>query len=125
MIMKDLETRDDLELLLGEFYQVATEDDEIGHHFVDLDLSTHLPKIVNFWEKILFGKPLYFGNPLIVHKILNEQSPLLLEHFDRWVEIFNEMVDRYFEGEMADAAKLRAKMIAGSLGKRINESPVI
>lgn len=123
--MKDLETREDLELLLGEFYQVATKDDEIGHHFIDLDLKTHLPTIVNFWEKILFGKPIYFGNPLAVHKILNEKSPLLLEHFDRWIVIFNGMIDKYFEGEIAEAAKLRAKMIAGSLGKRINESPVV
>lgn len=49
--MKDIETREDLETLLAEFYKIATIDGEIGHHFAALNLRTHLPMIVNFWEK--------------------------------------------------------------------------
>ena len=119
--MKDIETRQDLELLLSEFYKVATEDAEIGHHFDNLDLETHLPVIVNFWEKILFGKPVYFGNPLAVHKFLNELSPLKLEHFQRWFIIFSQKVDELFAGKTAENAKLRAKMIAHSLNQNLNK----
>ncbi len=75
--MRDIETRADLEFLLAEFYKIATVDEEIGHHFDGLDLTTHLPVIVDFWEKVLFGKPVYFGNPLIIHQKLNEKSPPL------------------------------------------------
>jgi hemoglobin len=118
--MKDIETRADLEFLLIEFYKIAIADKEIGHHFAELDLVSHLPIIIDFWEKTLFGKPVYFGNPLSVHLRLNEKLPLKFEHFVRWVEIFSQTVDKFFSGETAENAKLHAKMIAHSLNQRIN-----
>ncbi len=116
----DIETREDLEKLLSDFYSVAMRDEEIGHHFDDLDLESHLPVIVDFWEKVLFGKPVYFGNPLAIHRKLHEKSPLKLEHFGRWVDIFGAAVDKLFEGDTAENAKLRAKMIGHSLNQRLN-----
>lgn len=120
--MRDIETRADLDALLAEFYKQATVDAEIGHHFAELDLETHLPVIVNFWEKVLFGKAVYFGNPLAAHQILHGKSPLTLKHFQRWFEIFSQTVDRLFAGETAEAAKLRAKMIAHSLNRNLNRT---
>lgn len=120
--MKDIKTRQDLEKLLNEFYAIAMQDEQIGHHFRDLDLKTHLPVIINFWEKVLFGNPVYFGNPLQIHYQLYEKSPLKPEHFRRWIEIFNQTVDENFVGTQAENAKLRAKMIAHSLNQRLNES---
>jgi len=117
---RDIETREDLENLLREFYAVAIQDNQIGHHFAELNLETHLPIIVNFWEKVLFGNPVYFGNPLAVHQTLHEKSPLLLEHFQRWIEIFDQTVDELFVGKTAENAKLRAKMIAHSLNQNLN-----
>jgi len=120
----DIETRADLETLLLEFYKIVAHDEEIGHHFADLDLAAHLPVIVDFWEKVLFGKPVYFGNPLAVHQKINEKSPLRFEHFRRWTEIFASMVDRFFAGVRAENAKLRARMIAHTLNQRINQEIV-
>ena len=117
---KDIETRADLEFLLAEFYKTAVADAEIGHHFADLDLAAHLPVIVDFWEKILLGNPVYYGNPLAVHQKINEKSPLTLANFRRWTEIFSQTVDSFFAGTTAEAAKLRARMIAHSLNQRIN-----
>ena len=119
---KDIKTREDLEFLLTEFYKIATKDAKIGHHFNNLDLEAHLPIIINFWEKVLFGNPVYFGNPLDVHLKLNKIFPLKLDHFRHWVKIFSETIDKLFAGEMAENAKLRAKMIAHSLNQRINEA---
>ena len=118
---RDIETRRDLEILLAEFYKIAVTDAEIGHHFAGLDLASHLPIIVDFWEKVLFGKAVYFGNPLTVHQKINEKSPLELEHFRRWVEIFSRTTDALFAGETAENAKLRAKMIAHSLHQRVKD----
>lgn len=121
-MLKDIETREDLTHLLSEFYKVATIDKEIGHHFDNLDLELHLPVIVDFWEKILFGKPVYFNNPLAVHKLLHELSPLKPEHFQRWFKIFSAKVDELFAGKTVENAKLRAEMIAHSLNKNLNQN---
>ncbi len=120
MTKKDIESREDIDLLMSEFYKLAMVDDLIGHHFTDLDLEAHLPVIGNFWEKTLFARPVYFSNPMIVHEHGHEKHPMTPEHFARWVAIFVETVDRLFAGEMADAAKLRARMIADSMNQRLN-----
>lgn len=116
----DIETREDLELLLTVFYKIAPNDAEIGHHFDGVDLTAHLPVIVDFWGKVLFGKAAYFGNPPAVHQKLHTKSPLTLAHFQRWVEIFSRTADELFVGETAENAKLRAKMIAHSLNRQLN-----
>ena len=118
--MRDIETRQDIEALLEGFYSVVMTDGEIGHHFNDLDLEHHLPIIANFWDKILFGNPVYFNNPLAVHQILHAKSPLLPEHFIRWVSVFSASVDKLFLGPVADQAKLKAAAIGDSLSQRLN-----
>lgn len=120
----DIKNRDDLMRLLENFYLTAMHDEKIGFFFtkvVKLDLTAHLPVIVDFWEKVLFGKPVYYNNPLAVHQKMHAQSPLLKEHFERWVEIFSNTVDKLFAGEFADTAKMRAGIIAQSLFRRLNE----
>jgi len=118
--MRDIETRQDLELVLGEFYKIAIADETIGIHFVDLDLESHLPVITDFWVKTLFDEPVYFGNPMHVHQVLHEKQELKTDHFERWVEIFKDSVDRLFEGEIAENAKSRAVVIAKSMDLRLN-----
>lgn len=116
----DIETRADIERLLEEFYKIVPHDPEIGHHFDGLDLEHHLPIIADFWEKVLFGNPVYFNNPLLVHQKLHERFPLKTEHFARWVGIFRETVDNLFAGPTAEAAKSRAGAITDSLDQRLN-----
>jgi hemoglobin len=116
----DIETRSDIDRLLVEFYKVIPSDPEIGHHFDELDLDHHLPIIGDFWQKVLFGDPVYFNNPLVVHQKLHERFPLRPEHFIRWVEVFSQTVDALFEGETADLAKFRARAIADSLDQKLN-----
>jgi len=121
-IKRDIESRADLEKLFTDFYAIAMTDAKIGYFFTrvaQLDLQTHLPVIVNFWEKVLFGKPIYFGNPLFVHQQLHEKSPVMKEHFERWLEIFNETIDRLFAGETANKAKEKAVVIAKGLLSRL------
>lgn len=120
MNIRDIETRGDIDHLLKRFYEVAMVDPEIAHHFTELDLVTHLPVIGDFWEKLLFSRPVYFGNPLVVHEQLHERSPLEVEHFERWVSIFRSMVDSMFVGPRADLAKARAEVIADTLNQRLN-----
>ena len=53
---KDIENRQDIELLLNRFYEKVFKDDLIGRFFtevVPLNLETHLPIIADFWESVL------------------------------------------------------------------------
>lgn len=50
-------------------------------------------------------------NPLEVHGKLSNISPLLPEHFDRWLEIFHDTTDELFEGSATEFIKLRADAI--------------
>lgn len=116
---KDIAGRRDIELVLAEFYSAAMADAKIGHHFAELDLTGHLPVITDFWEKVLFGKPVYFGNPLAVHMELHRKNPLKPGHFGRWLEIFDAAIDVRFAGVTAETAKARARAIAESLMNRL------
>lgn len=49
--MKDIEEREDLERLLWKFYETAMADEEIGHHFKDLNLDKHIPVITDFGKR--------------------------------------------------------------------------
>lgn len=118
---KDIENREDIDRLMLAFYKRAMVDDRIGYIFTDiakLDLEHHLPIIGDFWETLLFRSGDYAKhgrNPLQVHGDLNEKTPLLPEHFERWLEIFSETADQNFVGETTDFIKLRAGAIAGRM----------
>jgi len=118
--VRDIENRADIELLLSEFYKIVPFDPEIGHHFDDLDLVAHLPNIADFWEKTLFGTPVYFNNPFQIHVQLHQKSPLKSEHIARWVAIFHQTADRLFAGETVDNARLRAAAIGDAFDQRLN-----
>ena len=117
-MLKDVESRADIDRLMGVFYERALGDPVIGYIFTDvakLDLEHHLPIIGDFWESLLFGTPTYQKhgrNPMLVHKDLHEKSELVLEHFERWLEIFTKTVDDLFDGENAEHLKMRAGAIA-------------
>ena len=119
--MKDIENREDIDLLMRRFYAVAMPDDLIGHIFTDvakLDLEKHLPIIGDFWESLLFGTPVYAKHgrsPMVVHGELHAKYPLTTEHFERWLEIFTRTIDEEFAGERTEFLKVRSRTISGRL----------
>ena len=118
---RDIENREDIDLLMRVFYERAMADETIGYIFTDvakLDLKHHLPIIGDFWETLLFQSGSYQKhgrNPLMEHGELNEKEPLLPIHFERWLEIFAEAVDELFYGERSGFLKMRARMIGNRM----------
>lgn len=120
--MTDITTREDIDLLIHEFYGKIMKDATIGHFFtqvVQLNLETHIPKIADFWETTLFHRAVYKGNPITPHLDMHEKSPITADHFDRWVEVFCETVDQYFLGSKAEMAKQRAQSVASVMLSKI------
>ena len=112
---KDISSREDLFLLVKNFYEKLLNDKTISYLFTDIakiDLDHHLPVLVDFWDSVLFQSDTYRKNAMQPHLILNQKSPLEKHHFETWLMYFNNTVDELFEGEKAFLAKERAKSIA-------------
>ncbi len=113
--MNDIESRADLETLMASFYGKALTDDVIGFFFtkvVVLNMETHMPIIVDFWETVVFNKAKYHGNTFGVHEHIHQLSAFSDEHFLRWVSLFKQTVDALFAGDKAVLIKQRAESIA-------------
>jgi hemoglobin len=111
---KDLQDRQDIELVVRKFYERLLDDELIGPYFAErkhFDLERHLPRMFDYWENVLFHTGQYVGNPLATHVQMNQQQPLSEQLFLRWVTIFHANVDAHFAGEMADQLKLRSRNI--------------
>jgi hemoglobin len=112
---KDISNRDDLLLLVTRFYEKLLADTSISYIFTEvakIDLSHHLPILVDFWDSVLFQSDTYHKNAMQPHLALHRQSPLQKQHFETWLRYFKESVDELFEGDIAFIAKERATSIA-------------
>ena len=112
---RDIENREDLLLLMQEFYKKLFADPSINYMFTDvakIDILHHLPVLVDFWDMVLFQSDTYRKNALQVHMHLHRQSAMKKEHFETWLAYFSQTVDDLFEGEKALLAKQRAQSIA-------------
>lgn len=113
--MKDIETREDIEALMHSFYSKALTDNTIGYFFTEvipLNMKTHMPLIVDFWETVVFGKAKYKGNVLEVHQHIHHLSAFKEEHFARWIMLFQQTVNELYSGNNAELVKQRAESIA-------------
>jgi len=122
--MRDIETRDNIELLMQAFYKKVMKDEMIGFIFTDvaqLDLAHHLPIITDFWENVLFNSGIYTRNAMLPHFKLNEQVNFKPEHFERWLSLFDETVKENFSGKRADLACARAKSIAAIMQVKLQQ----
>lgn len=125
MTKKDIEKRQDVDLLIYLFYEKAIKDKEIGHFFtnvVELDLKTHLPVIGDFWESILLKNSFYKGNPMLKHLELTKKSPIAPKHFERWLKIWEETVNHLFNGPVAQEAIEKANQIAQLMQLKIKHN---
>ncbi|QCX53005.1 group III truncated hemoglobin [Elizabethkingia sp. JS20170427COW] len=120
--MRDISTREDIELLVDTFYNKVMIDDYIGPFFNEIakvNWGKHLPIMYSFWESILFGKMTYKGNPMMKHFPINEIKALEKDHFNHWVKLWTESVEELFQGEYADAAIYKASNIANLMGYKM------
>jgi hemoglobin len=111
----DIRDRKDIELLINSFYEKVKQDETIGYFFTEVipvDWNKHLPVMYNFWENIVFFTGSYEGNPMVQHQNLHKKSPMKVEHFKKWIELFESTVNEHFNGDKAELIKQRATSIA-------------
>ena len=113
---KDVSNRDDLHLIVTEFYKKLLVNKEIKHFFEKFQdktvLDKHLTTLVDFWDNILFYTGTYNKNAMQPHILLHQKKPFTKVHFETWLKLFNQSIDDHFHGENAAVLKNRALSIA-------------
>ena len=117
--MKDIEGLEDIRSLVDEFYTQVRQDPLLSPVFATriTDWGPHLDTMYRFWNAALFGVREYTGNPFMKHAGLPIDGP----HFEQWIKLFYETVERTFEGPIADEAKRKAMIMAHTFYARIQE----
>lgn len=116
--LKDISTREDVELLVDRFYAKIRVHSELGPIFNDRirdHWDEHMVTLVNFWETLLLNNRTYFGAPFPKHVNL----PIEDLHFEMWLSLFFMTIDEHFQGPVAEDAKFRAHNIARSFSFKI------
>ena len=119
---RDLDSRIAIHGLVVAFYREVALDDLLGPVFgqvAEVDWSVHIPKLVDYWCRVVLREPCYDGYILAPHQRIHDLEPLRPEMFDRWVRLFADVVDEHWHGSMADAAKAHAAAMAATLARRI------
>lgn len=130
MIKNDIQSRDDIHLLVSSFYAKVRSDAFLGPFFntVITDWDEHIERLTSFWETSLFMtrkiENKYYGNPLDVHiKVDQENKQSITEHhFGAWLNLWYQTIDELFEGDYANNAKRRARKMGTFLYLKIFEA---
>ena len=102
--MNDIANREDITLLINNFYTKLLEIEEIKPVFTGIDFPAHIPHIVSFWSLVLLDEEGYKTNVFDKHINL----PIKAQMFDIWLNTWIKTVDELFKGETAELAKQRA-----------------
>jgi len=121
-LRRDLDTRSQIHDLVVRFYREIAMDDLLGPVFgevAEVDWSAHIPRLIDYWCRVLLGQPGYDGYILAPHRRVHELEPFRAELFDRWYLLFVATLDDGWHGPIAETAKTHAARIARSLARRL------
>lgn len=123
--LKDISSKADVTFLVESFYQKLINESSIGFFFTDvvpLDFELHLPKMINFWESILFGTASYKGNPMLKHLQLDFTHKIEDHHFAEWIKFWTETVRTHFSGDNAEKAIKKAVSISELIKYKLSQN---
>ena len=118
----DIVDRDDIDLLVRNFYRDAAMDDLLGPVFeaAHVNWNAHVATLIDFWSWQLLGEPGYEGQPLRAHEPVHARTPLSHAMYERWIELFCDTVDASFDGPRAQAAKVRGRKMAAAMERLLS-----
>ena len=123
--MNDIQNKDDLNILVRNFYDKLLSDEAISYIFtnvVKVNLEHHLPVLVTFWAQVILGTGGYTNNLTQIHLDINVKEYLSPQLFTIWLNHFNLAVDENFKGENSEKIKTQALSLATILQIKIANS---
>jgi hemoglobin len=121
--LPDISGREDLIRLVDAFYAKVRADESLGHVFdgvAKVRWETHLPKLYDFWDTVLFRAGTFRGNPIAAHANLIPAAGMEWPLFERWLELFRVTVAERFAGERAEHIVRCAEDMANVIFSRIH-----
>ena len=118
----DLDNRAAIHDVVVAFYREVVFDELLAPVFsevAEVDWTVHIPKLIDYWCRVLLGQSGYSGALLAAHRDIHDIEPFRREHFDRWYELWVASIDSHWRGPVADKAKSHAAQIAAVLAHRI------
>ena len=119
---RDLDTRAEIHDFVVRFYREIVFDDLLEPVFgevAEVDWPAHIPKLIDYWCRVLLRQPGYDGFILGAHQRVHELEPFRIELFDRWYSLFVETVDDGWAGPIAESAKRHAARTAKILARHL------
>jgi hemoglobin len=123
--MNDIQNQNDLSLLITLFYNKLLADKVVSYFFTEtikLNIENHIPIVVTFWSQAILGTGGYFNNLTNIHLEIDKISKISENHFDVWLNHFNETVDENFAGSKSEEIKVQAKNLSFILKLKINQN---
>ena len=111
----DIRFREDINDLVRAFYTAAEKDELLKAYFGVMEQeqkARFIKHLTDFWENLILFTGDYNGNPMEMHTQLHRRQPLSIMHFQRWNQLFQEVVDQMFEGKNAETIKQKAYSIS-------------
>ena len=108
-----------VERIVHSFYALIRQDSVLGPIFEERigdGWDAHLTTMVDFWSSLTLMSGRYGGKPHVAHFGLG----LTTEHFERWLALFEEVVDTHCTGPAAALFIGRARRVADSLQIGLN-----
>lgn len=118
----DLDTRTAIHDVVVAFYREVVFDDVLDPVFSEVaqvDWAAHIPKLIDYWCRVLLGTRGYTGAVLAAHRDVHRLDPLRVEHFDRWYRLWVECIDGRCAGPVAEQAKRHAARIGATLARQV------
>ena len=119
---RDLVSRSEIHDLVVEFYREVVFDELLAPIFgevAEVDWSQHIPRLTDYWCRILLREGGYAGAVTAAHRHLHALEPVRIEHCDRWYVLWATSVDAHWAGPSADRAKAHAASLMAGMAKHI------
>lgn len=107
-------TAEQIEQVVTRFYAATRKHPTLGPIFANhiTDWPTHETKIAGFWRNAILMERSYDGNPMQAHK---QAGDVRSDHFDGWLELFDEVLQSALPAEPAAAWSALAHRIGRGL----------
>ncbi len=112
---KDIESREDIKLLVDAFYQKVLADEVLAVFFARVvaeNWEKHVNLMYDFWDNVIFFTGAYSGNPMYLHVHIDHIHSLKTIHFQKWVAIFTDTIRSMYSGNKTNLAIAKAENIA-------------